>query len=104
MYYITYTTITMSAGMTLFLELEFEPLAIKVPLFLVGLVLAFSGVWLINSLPTEEGEGGAKVAGVDAEQEEPGVNEDDKGGTPGNILKRQRPRVLALPACQSLTF
>ena len=94
----------MSAGMTLFLELEFEPLAVKVPLFLVGLVLAFSGVWLINSLPTEDGEGGAKVVVVDAEHEEQEVNEDGKGGSPGNILKRQRPRALALPACQSLTF
>ena len=59
-YYITFTTITMSAGMTLFLELKFEPFALSIALFVAGLLCAFSGVWLINSLPEEEGEGGPK--------------------------------------------
>jgi len=51
----------MSAGMTLFLELNFEPLVLSIVLFLIGLLFAFSGVWLINSLQPEDGEGGAKV-------------------------------------------
>ena len=50
----------MSAGMTLFLELKFEPFAMSIALFVIGLLCAFSGVWLINSLPEEEGEGGTK--------------------------------------------
>ncbi len=63
-YYITFTTITMSAGMTLFLELKFEPFALSIALFVVGLLCAFSGVWLINSLPEEEGEAGSKSVGA----------------------------------------
>ena len=61
-YYITFTIITMSAGMTLFMELKFEPMAVSIALFVLGLLFAFSGVWLINSLQPEEGEGGAKVS------------------------------------------
>jgi hypothetical protein len=53
----------MSAGMTLFLELKFEPFALSIALFVIGLLCAFSGVWLINSLPQEEGEGGSKGVG-----------------------------------------
>ena len=61
-YYITFTIITMSAGMTLFMELKFEPMAVSIALFVLGLMFAFSGVWLINSLQPEEGEGGPKVS------------------------------------------
>ena len=46
--------------MTLFLELKFEPFILSIALFVIGLLCAFSGVWLINSLPQEEGEGGSK--------------------------------------------
>mmetsp|Transcript_90276 Transcript_90276/g.146022 ORF Transcript_90276/g.146022 Transcript_90276/m.146022 type:complete len:494 (-) Transcript_90276:323-1804(-) len=49
-YYITFTTITMSAGMVLFLEIDFEPMEVRVPLFILGLLFAFGGVFLINAL------------------------------------------------------
>jgi len=49
-YYITFTTITMSAGMVLFLEISFNPIAVRLPLFVAGLMCAFGGVYLINQL------------------------------------------------------
>ena len=61
-YYITFTVITMSAGMVLFLEISFEPLVRTVVLFVLGLLLAFSGVYLINNLAPEEGEGSRQLA------------------------------------------
>ena len=54
----------MSAGMTLFLELKFEPFALSIALFVICLLFAFSGVWLINSLQEEEGEGEPKGVGA----------------------------------------
>jgi len=69
-YYVTFTTITMSAGMVFFLEIDFTPFVLSIVLFVVGLVFAFTGVWLINSLQAEEGEGGHTGTGkvVDIEE------------------------------------
>jgi hypothetical protein len=41
----------------LFLEISFNPVNIRVPLFVLGLVLAFTGVYLINSLKEEDSSG-----------------------------------------------
>ena len=38
----------------LFLEISFNPVVIRVPLFVVGLALAFTGVHLINRLKEED--------------------------------------------------
>lgn len=45
----------------LFLEISFTPAAIRVPLFVIGLVLAFTGVHWINSLQEEDSPGSGQV-------------------------------------------
>jgi hypothetical protein len=47
-YYIVFTTITISVGMVVFLEVSFDPVVRSVLLFVLGLLLAFSGVYLIS--------------------------------------------------------
>ena len=67
-YYVTFTVVTMSAGMTFFQELDFDPFLQSVALFAVGLAFAFGGVWLINSL-AEDGDG-CKDMTPEGEQEQ----------------------------------
>jgi hypothetical protein len=55
-YYIVFTTITVSVGMVVFLEISFDPVARSVLLFVLGLLLAFCGVYLISLQKVEEGE------------------------------------------------
>ena len=47
--------------MVLFLEIDFDNIEVRVPLFVLGLVFAFGGVYLINALKENhdhtEGEG-----------------------------------------------
>lgn len=55
--------------MVLFLEVEFEPLARRLSLFVGGLVLSFAGVYLINSLPDHDAATAAAM-GLPASREE----------------------------------
>eukprot|EP00961_Rhodomonas_salina_P048320 648542-Rhodomonas_salina.1 len=66
-YYVVFTSITISAGMVLFLEIEFSPLAVGVSVFVFGIFLAFFGVFLINE-PEPKTEG--HEADADAEAAE----------------------------------
>jgi hypothetical protein len=53
-YYIIFTSITISTGMVIFLEFKFDPFVKSVVLFTLGLLLAFYGVYLINSQSSED--------------------------------------------------
>ena len=64
-YYIVFTSITISAGMVVFLEISFDPVVRSVLLFVAGLLLAFFGVYLINSQKVEEGDHKAAAPGTD---------------------------------------
>jgi hypothetical protein len=55
-YYIVFTTITISVGMVVFLEISFNPVVRSVLLFVLGLLLAFSGVYLISLQKVDEDE------------------------------------------------
>jgi len=48
-YYIVFTSISISAGMVLFLEISFSPLISSILLFVTGLLLAFFGVYLVSN-------------------------------------------------------
>jgi hypothetical protein len=52
----------------LFLEISFNPLDIRVPLFVGGLVLAFVGVHLINSLKEEDSSGQVALSIVEVDK------------------------------------
>lgn len=53
-YYVVFTSITISAGMVLFLELLFKPMALGIALFSVGVFMAFFGVYLIATVHGDE--------------------------------------------------
>ncbi len=55
-YYIVFTTITISTGMVLFLEISFDH-GSGLPLFIFGILLAFLGVYLINTQAVEDEAG-----------------------------------------------
>ena len=47
-YYILFTSVSITTGMVIFRETSFDPVAHQVPLFVCGVALAFVGVYLIN--------------------------------------------------------
>jgi drug/metabolite transporter (DMT)-like permease len=53
-YYIMFTSMSIAAGMVLFEETVFDPVVQKSILFVLGVVLAFVGVYLINTTHNEK--------------------------------------------------
>lgn len=62
-YYIMFTSVSIGAGMVLFDETAFDPKVLATVLFVCGILLAFSGVFIINNQRVDHSsfDGGARL-------------------------------------------